>query len=179
MVAPLLGHLASWLSATISTDQSAVFAALPAMPGGVFWIVGLVLLVIAACELAGLRYIANNRVGVVEKLWSVKGSVPEGGSSRSTARRGFRRRSCVAALHFGSGGGSSGSTGCRWSRSRKARSAMFMPATAKHCCRARRWARLIPATTFKTPARFLGGEVDEPRPRAGSGPARPPASHPA
>jgi uncharacterized membrane protein YqiK len=30
------------------------------------------------CELLGLRYIPNNRVGIIEKLWSPKGSVSDG-----------------------------------------------------------------------------------------------------
>ncbi len=60
------------------TGQPTVLAAVSDMTGGAFWIVGLVLVAIAAWELAGLRYIANNKVGVVEKLWSMKGSVPEG-----------------------------------------------------------------------------------------------------
>ncbi len=101
MVAPLLGHLASWLSATSLTDQSTVFAALFGMPGGVVWIVGLVLLVIAAWEIAGLRYIANNKVGVVEKLWSVKGSVPEGGIIALGGEAGFQAEVLRGGLHFG------------------------------------------------------------------------------
>jgi hypothetical protein len=34
--------------------------------------------ILAAGELLGLRYIANHQVGIVEKLWSSGGSVPEG-----------------------------------------------------------------------------------------------------
>ena len=62
--------------------------------------IALVVLVVAAVVLSGMRYIPNNRVGIVEKLWSSKGSVPEGASSRWTARRASRR-SCCAVAHFG------------------------------------------------------------------------------
>src|SRR5713226_4214313 len=34
--------------------------------------------IVLLCELIGLRYIPNSRVGIVEKLWSAKGSVEEG-----------------------------------------------------------------------------------------------------
>jgi hypothetical protein len=48
------------------------------LPSSLFWLVGLLAGIIVFCELAGLRYIANSKVGVVEKLWSIKGSVPQG-----------------------------------------------------------------------------------------------------
>src|SRR4051794_41607617 len=60
-------------------------------------VVGVVLL----CELFGLRYIANNRVGIVEKLWSVKGSVPEGGIIALNGEAGFQAEVLRGGLHFG------------------------------------------------------------------------------
>jgi uncharacterized membrane protein YqiK len=45
---------------------------------GVLYALLLLLGIILLCELVGLRYIPNNRVGIVEKLWSPKGSVSEG-----------------------------------------------------------------------------------------------------
>ena len=42
------------------------------------WVVLGIVGIIALFELTGLRYISNDRVGVVEKLWSPKGSVGEG-----------------------------------------------------------------------------------------------------
>ena len=102
MVAPLVGQLASLLSATDLAGQAAVFAALSDIfAGGFFWIVGLVVLVIAACELSGLRYIANNKVGVVEKLWSMKGSVPEGGIIALHGEAGFQAEVLRGGMHFG------------------------------------------------------------------------------
>lgn len=44
----------------------------------VFGLLALLLGVVALCELLGLRYIPNDRVGIVEKLWSRQGSVTEG-----------------------------------------------------------------------------------------------------
>ena len=101
MVAPLVGQLASLMFATVLAGKGVVFAALADLPGGAFWIVGLVLLVIAACELAGLRYIANNKVGVVEKLWSPKGSVPEGRIIALDGEAGFQSELLRGGLHFG------------------------------------------------------------------------------
>src|SRR5262249_37046179 len=86
---------------TILAGQAAVFAALPDLAGGLFWIVGLVVLVIAGCELAGLRYIANNKVGVVEKLWSVKGSVPEGRIIALDGEAGCQAEVLRGGMHFG------------------------------------------------------------------------------
>ena len=101
MVAPILGYMASLMTATISADQSAVFAALTDFSGSIFWIVGMVLLVVAGCELAGLRYIANNKVGVVEKLWSVKGSVTEGRIIALGGEAGFQAEVLRGGIHFG------------------------------------------------------------------------------
>jgi len=70
--------VATFLPGFDSSGISPVVAALADLSAGIFWIMCLVVGVVVLCELTGLRYIANNRVGVVEKLWSVKGSVPEG-----------------------------------------------------------------------------------------------------
>ena len=48
-----------------------------------------------------MRYIANNRVGVVEKLWSVKGSVPEGRIIALDGEAGFQAEVLRGGLHFG------------------------------------------------------------------------------
>jgi hypothetical protein len=44
------------------------------------------------------RYIPNNLVGVVEKLWSSDGSVAEGCTSRSMAKPATRPICCAAAI---------------------------------------------------------------------------------
>jgi len=45
---------------------------------------------IAAVVLTGMRYIPNNRVGIVEKLWSPKGSVTEGRIMALSGEAGFQ-----------------------------------------------------------------------------------------
>ncbi len=71
------------------------------MPSGLLWLIGLVALILAATELAGLRYIANNRVGVVERLWSLKGSVPEGRIIALDGEAGFQAEVLRGGLHLG------------------------------------------------------------------------------
>ena len=49
----------------------------------------------------GLRYIPNNRVGIVEKLWSNRGSVPEGRILALNGEAGFQAEVLRGGLHFG------------------------------------------------------------------------------
>ena len=63
---------------------------------GVF---GLLLLVALYC--IGLRHIPNSRVGVVEKLWSLNGSVPAGGILALRGEAGYQVRLLRGGLHFG------------------------------------------------------------------------------
>jgi uncharacterized membrane protein YqiK len=76
-------------------------AALSDIPAGAIWIVAALVLVVIASELAGMRYIANNRVGIVEKLWSMKGSVPEGGIIALHGEAGFQAEVLRGGMHFG------------------------------------------------------------------------------
>jgi uncharacterized membrane protein YqiK len=78
-----------------------LFAANAAIPAGLFWVLGAVILVILASELSGLRYIANSRVGVVEKLWSLRGSVPEGRIIALDGEAGFQAELLRGGMHFG------------------------------------------------------------------------------
>jgi hypothetical protein len=133
VVAPALGQMTLLLSTMFSADQSALLAAaLPSFGGGIVWIVGLVVFVIVVCELTGLRYIANNKVGVVEKLWSVKGSVPEGRIIALDGEAGFQAEVLRGGIHFGLWRWQFRIHRMPWLRFRKARSAMFTPVTAKH-----------------------------------------------
>ena len=66
-----------------------------------FWIVGLILALAVVSALMGLRYIANNRVGVVEKLWSSKGSVQEGRIMALNGEAGFQAELLRGGVHFG------------------------------------------------------------------------------
>jgi uncharacterized membrane protein YqiK len=61
----------------------------------------LVLGVILFFELMGLRYIPNDRVGLVEKLWSPKGSVPEGRILALSGEAGYQVDVLRGGFHFG------------------------------------------------------------------------------
>jgi uncharacterized membrane protein YqiK len=49
----------------------------------------------------GARYIPNSRVGVVEKLWSARGSIPEGGIIALRGEAGIQADILRGGLHFG------------------------------------------------------------------------------
>jgi uncharacterized membrane protein YqiK len=67
----------------------------------IVWAIGAVVGLIVLSELLGLRYISNTRVGVVEKLWSAKGSVPEGCILALNGEAGFQADVLRGGLHFG------------------------------------------------------------------------------
>jgi uncharacterized membrane protein YqiK len=99
---PLVGHVASLLAAWISPGVPLLFAASSSwLPVGIYTLGGIIAAIVVACELAGLRYIANNRVGIVEKLWSLKGSVPEGRLIALGGEAGFQAEVLRGGLHFG------------------------------------------------------------------------------
>jgi uncharacterized membrane protein YqiK len=100
---PLYGFLAMlvpWTGPWSFSPPLAALSDLP-VPTGIFWIVGMVVGLILLSELAGLRYIANNRVGIVEKLWAVKGSVSEGRIIALNGEAGFQAEVLRGGLHFG------------------------------------------------------------------------------
>src|SRR5438309_986276 len=65
-----------------------------------FWIAGVVLLVFLLTSSVGARYIPNNRVGVVEKMWSGKGSVTEGRILALDGEAGYQVDLLRGGLHF-------------------------------------------------------------------------------
>ncbi|SIO43239.1 Uncharacterized membrane protein YqiK, contains Band7/PHB/SPFH domain [Singulisphaera sp. GP187] len=67
----------------------------------VFLVVGFFGLVIATVVFSGMRYIPNNRVGIVETLWSPKGSVPEGRMMALLGEAGFQADLLRGGVHFG------------------------------------------------------------------------------
>src|SRR5712692_8812157 len=82
--------------------MAVIFAA--ALPSGVIGtsysllaFLGIVLL----CELIGLRYIPNSRVGIVEKLWSAKGSVEEGRIIALNDEAGYHADLLRGGFHLG------------------------------------------------------------------------------
>src|SRR5437764_881820 len=60
----------------------------------------LVLLIIAVLMVFGVRFIPNDRVGIVEKLWSMKGSVDEGHIIAHGGRAGYESQLLRGGLHF-------------------------------------------------------------------------------
>jgi uncharacterized membrane protein YqiK len=81
---------------------SPLFADLPGA-GQIALIVGVGLLVaVAACFLTGfIRLIPNNRVGIVEKLWSPTGSVPEGRIIALHGEAGYQAELLRGGIHIG------------------------------------------------------------------------------
>lgn len=67
------------------------------------WIIaGLIILSpLLLIELLGMRYIPNNRVGVMEKLWSSKGSVTEGRIIALNEEAGYQADVLRGGFHFG------------------------------------------------------------------------------
>ena len=72
-----------------------------AFPGGVVWVIAFVVGLIVLSEALGIRYIPNNRVGIVEKLWSPRGSVPEGRIIALDGEAGFQADVLRGGVHFG------------------------------------------------------------------------------
>src|SRR5208282_3296824 len=69
------------------------------------WVVVGVLVVFLGCilllEALGTRYIPNSRVGIVEKLWSPKGSVTDGRIMALGGEAGFQADLLRGGIHFG------------------------------------------------------------------------------
>jgi uncharacterized membrane protein YqiK len=61
----------------------------------------LVLLALLGSEFMGMRYIPNNRVGIIEKLWSRSGSVTEGRFIALGGEAGFQADVLRGGFHFG------------------------------------------------------------------------------
>src|SRR2546430_7209227 len=57
--------------------------------------------VVAFIELCGLRIIPNDKVGVVENLWSAKGSVSEGRIIALGGEAGYQVDILRGGIHFG------------------------------------------------------------------------------
>ena len=69
-----------------------------------FWVyVGLAALGVAAlvAVFLSVRYIPNHKVGVIEKLWSNKGSLGEGRIIALNGEAGYQSNMLRGGLHFG------------------------------------------------------------------------------
>src|SRR5438270_660567 len=69
------------------------------------WVIlGVVAVVLGSlflCEFLGMRYIPNNRVGIVERLWSARGSVQEGRIIALNGEAGYQADLLRGGVHFG------------------------------------------------------------------------------
>ena len=65
------------------------------------WLLALAVGLIVVFEVLGVRYISNNRVGIVEKLWSPRGSVAEGRIIALDGEAGFQADVLRGGLHVG------------------------------------------------------------------------------
>ena len=63
--------------------------------------VGAIVGVLAFIELCGLRIIPNDKVGVVENLWSPRGSVAEGRIIALNGEAGYQVDILRGGIHFG------------------------------------------------------------------------------
>src|SRR5437773_1054803 len=68
---------------------------------GVLYFLMAFLGIVLLCELIGLRYIPNSRVGIVEKLWSAKGSVEDGRIIALSDEAGFQADLLRGGFHLG------------------------------------------------------------------------------
>jgi uncharacterized membrane protein YqiK len=75
--------------------------ALASVPGWIWPLVILAVLFTILLNSIGIRYIPNNRVGVVEKLWSSRGSVPAGGILALKGEAGYQADLLRGGLHLG------------------------------------------------------------------------------
>src|ERR1700733_5871848 len=89
--------LLSWCS-LIGDIESSGLAKLGIYAGA--GLLGTLILLMFASWLT-LRYIPNNQVGVVEKLWSAHGSVPEGQIIALRNDAGFHADLLRGGIHFG------------------------------------------------------------------------------
>jgi uncharacterized membrane protein YqiK len=64
-------------------------------------VVGVILGALLLCELLGMRYIPNSRVGIVERLWSRRGSVTEGRIIALSGEAGYQADILRGGFHFG------------------------------------------------------------------------------
>ena len=68
---------------------------------GTFMLLFLLLLLVAALIVLGVRFIPNDRVGIIEKLWSLKGSVSEGRIMAFNGQAGYETQLLRGGIHFG------------------------------------------------------------------------------
>lgn len=92
MFTAVIAHMSPVLALTLPDN---LFA------NGVAWAVAIPLGLLALVELCGLRFIPNDQVGIVEKRWSPKGSVPEGRIMAIAGEAGYQADVLRGGFHVG------------------------------------------------------------------------------
>jgi uncharacterized membrane protein YqiK len=77
------------------------FALPDLMSNPLVWLLMAIVGLVAVVEAMGLRYIPNDRVGIVEKLWSPKGSVGEGRIIAVNGEAGYQAELLRGGFHLG------------------------------------------------------------------------------
>jgi hypothetical protein len=104
------------------------------------WTISLIILLFCLPRLLGIVYIPHTHVGVIEKIWSGKGSLRRARSSHVMAKPVSRRGFYVAAFTLGCTHGNTAFIRNRSSSSAKERWLMFTRATAFRWSRRKRLA---------------------------------------
>ena len=65
------------------------------------WTIALIVLLFCLPRLLGIVYIPHTHVGVIEKIWSGKGSLKEGQIIARNGEAGFQARFLRGGIHFG------------------------------------------------------------------------------
>ena len=67
------------------------------------WLHGAALVVLLVClpRLLGIVYIPHTQVGIIEKIWSSKGSLREGQTIARNGEAGYQARFLRGGIHFG------------------------------------------------------------------------------
>lgn len=73
---------------------------LKTLPAGVYWIIGLLVLAFIILKVIGIRIIPSDCVGIVEKWWSFKGSIKNGGIIALNGESGFQPEVLRGGFHL-------------------------------------------------------------------------------
>jgi uncharacterized membrane protein YqiK len=87
-ISTILGH-------TLATNPFS-----PTIPDAGFWAIVVLAIPIVIWVLLGMRYIPNNMVGVVEKLWSSRGSIAEGRIIAIHSEAGYQAHLLRGGIHL-------------------------------------------------------------------------------
>jgi len=97
IVVPILQKLAEALFADVSLNQIGAWL----MDASIWTLLGIGAPIALFLTWLSVRYIPHNRVGVIEKLWSKKGSLGEGNILALNGEAGYQAKLLRGGMHFG------------------------------------------------------------------------------